>query len=270
MVKYNGHNLVAMAWPLAGMVGHWPWQAIHVASCLIHSLSPSTITFLSSILRLHRLANFARTSILFFFPNMDLSRLTAEQLTQFQSFLQILHTPSQDSSVTAVSSSTASSTASSQLPTISSVPSQTRDISQGPHQARPPHPSTSTALTAPISSYNGMRTTQNTVMTSQGHPSLGAVGPSSQPFLGLDRLGLSMAGQTNQRRLSSAATSLPRQPRLPRRGRGPAIAAPSLRRSSGPRIEDCLSIPDPQGNPTIRIKVKVYPPQVSSSMVLCM
>ena len=197
------------------MAGHTCSQLSHSFTFTLYNHLPFVRTQAASSRQLH--ANFHS----FFFPNMDLSRLTAEQLTQFQSFLQILHTPSQDSSVTAVSSSTASSTASSQLPTISSVPSQTRDISQGPHQARPPHSSTSTALTAPISSYNGMRTTQNTVMTSQGHPSLGAVGPSSQPFLGLDHLGLSMAGQTNQRRLSSAAASLPRQPRLPRCGRSP-------------------------------------------------
>lgn len=194
---------------------------------------------------------------------MDLSRLSAEQLTQFQSLLHALHTPQQDSSVTSVSSTTASS----QLPVISNAPS--RDPGQAPRQVTPPHSlSSSTALTAPIGPYHGIHATQNTVMTSQGHPSLGVGGLSSQPFLGLKRLGLSMAGQTNQRRMASAANTLPRQPRLPRRSRGPAVAAPSLRRSSGPRIEDCLSIPDAQGNPTIRIKVKVYPPQVSSSIAL--
>jgi hypothetical protein len=234
---------------LAGMIGHWPWQAIHiVASCLSGNTTGLFIHFCP--LQNPSFHPYCIVSPFFSISNMDLSRLSAEQLTQFQSLLHTLHTPQQDSSMTSVSSTTASS----QLPVISNAPS--RDPGQAPRQVTPPHSlSSSTALTAPIGPYHGMHATQNTVMTSQGHPSLGV---SSQPFLGLECLGLSMAGQTNQRRMASAANTLPRQPRLPRRGRGPAVAAPSLRRSSGPRIEDCLSIPDAQGNPTIRVKVKVY------------
>jgi hypothetical protein len=114
----------------------------------------------------------------FLFSNMDLSRLSTKQLTQFQSLLQTLP---QDPSTTSVSSTTASS----QLPAISNAPSQIRDPGQGPRQVTPPPPSSLTALTAPISPHHGMHTTQNTIMTSQGHPSLGMGEPSSQPFLEL-------------------------------------------------------------------------------------
>src|SRR5882762_3575664 len=63
----------------------------------------------------------------FLFSNMDLSRLSTKQLTQFQSLLQTLQTLPQDPSTTSVSSTTASS----QLPAISNAPSQIRDPGQG-------------------------------------------------------------------------------------------------------------------------------------------
>jgi len=223
----KGRNLVTLTWPLAGMIDHWPWQAIHiVASCPNGNITVSFLHFSplqNPSFRLYCciVSPTLRQSPIFSISNMDLSRLSAEQLTQFQSLLQTLHTPQQDSSVTSVSSTTASS----QPPAISNAPSQIRDPGQGPRQVTPPHSSSSTALTAPIGPYHGMRATQNTVMTSQGHLSLGVGGPSSQPFLGLERLGLSMAGQTNHCQMASAANTLPRQPRLPRRGCGPAIAA---------------------------------------------
>jgi hypothetical protein len=184
---------------------------------------------------------------------MDFSRLTPEQLQQLQSlFNQTLpNTPPPP----AVSQSQLTANPPFQLGGGSG---------QGPPQIT--HAHASRPATDPIGPYLSARSTTATL---QGHPSAVAATPiangrSSQPFLGLDRLGLSMAGQVNQRRLASAAATLPRQPRLPRRGRGPAVPAPSLRRSSGPKVEDCLStIPDAQGDFAIRIKVKIYPPQVS-------
>ncbi len=95
-----------------------------------------------------------------------------------------------------------------------------------------------------------------------------ALQPSSQPFLGRDNLSINMSAQVNQQRRVSAAASQPRQPRLPSRGRrrGPAVPPPSLPRNSQPCIDDCVStaIRDGVEVPTLRIKFKIYPPQVSS------
>ena len=231
---------------------------------------------------------------------MDFSRLNPEQLTQLQSlFNQTLPpTPPVNGNTSTQSSlkSTSLPMAASQPP-LDNPPSQLGgSSSQSPSQTTHSHPPPVTRLTDPIGPYQSLCSTpfasqgypstavttipavsglssQPFLVASQGHPStavttIPAVGsPSSQPFLGLDRLGLSMAGQVNQRRLASAAATLPRQPQLSRRGhRGPATPAPSLslRRSSVPKIEDCIStIPDAQGNFSISIKVKVYPPQVS-------
>jgi hypothetical protein len=89
---------------------------------------------------------------------------------------------------------------------------------------------------------------------------------STQPFLGFDTLSPPILNQTNQRRLNSAAAHIPRQPRLQSRGRrrGPAIAPPSMPRP--PSVNDCLiDLLTDAGTlePGIRIKAKVYPPQVS-------
>ena len=76
-----------------------------------------------------------------------------------------------------------------------------------------------------------------------------------------------MSAQVNQQRRVSAAASQPRQPRLPSRGRrhGPAVPPPSLPRNDQPCIDDCVSIAIRDGVevPTLRIKFKIYPPQVS-------
>jgi hypothetical protein len=82
-----------------------------------------------------------------------------------------------------------------------------------------------------------------------------------QPFLGFNTLAPPMTSQVNQRRLIAAAAHAPRQPRLPSRNRrrGPAIAPPSM--PTPPSVNDCL-VDLPLDGPGIRIKVKVYPPQV--------
>jgi hypothetical protein len=98
-------------------------------------------------------------------------------------------------------------------------------------------------------------------------PAQAALQPSSQPFLGRNNLAINMSAQVNQQRRVSAAASQPRQPRLPSRGRrrGPAVPPPSLPRNNQPCIDDCVStaIRDGVEIPTLRIKLKIYPPQVS-------
>jgi hypothetical protein len=121
--------------------------------------------------------------------------------------------------------------------------------------SQPPSP-------APITQpYQSQRT------LSLGHPSVSIFTPSSsQPFLGFNTLAPSMAGQVNQQRLASSASSQPRQPRLPSRTRrrGPAVHPPSLPRAA--RVDDCrMSIVDSNSREVagLRVKVKVYPPPVS-------
>jgi len=106
-----------------------------------------------------------------------------------------------------------------------------------------------------------------------GHPSQAMIqmstGPS-QPFLGRNSLAISMSDQVNQQRRASAANH-PRQPRLPSRGRrrGPVVQPPSLpRHHNGQQIEDCLSMSNIE-IPTIRVKVKVYPPTVRTNCHFC-
>jgi hypothetical protein len=112
--------------------------------------------------------------------------------------------------------------------------------------------------------------------SSQGHPStsLSASAAPSQPFLGFNSLGVSMTGQVNRQRLSAAAAHIPRQPRLPSRGRrrGPATHPPGMPRA--PRIDDCYTTVSVNGTsvPGIRTIVKVYPPQVrchTPSPIIC-
>jgi hypothetical protein len=199
---------------------------------------------------------------------MDFSRLNPEQLAQLQSlFNQTLQNPPP-----AVNGNTSmqNSLQSTSLPMAASQPPLNNPPSQVGEGSAQGYPLPVARPTDPISPYQSQRSIP---LASQGHPSTAVTtipavsGPSMQPFLGLDRLGLSMAGQVNQRRLSSAAATLPCQPQLTRRGRrGPATPAPSLRRSSVPKVEDCISTtPDAQGIFSISIKAKIYPPQVSCS-----
>jgi hypothetical protein len=117
---------------------------------------------------------------------------------------------------------------------------------------------------AVIAPYQTIRNSQNLPLAPQGHPS---PSPSSsmQPFLGFNSLSPPLTSQVNQHRLSAAASHNPRQARLPTRGRrrGPAIAPPSMPRP--PCITDCLIDVETDAGivPGIRVKVKVYPPQVS-------
>lgn len=138
------------------------------------------------------------------------------------------------------------------------------------------NPLINSMLAGPIQPYQSVRTTQSLPAAPMGHPSptaaLTAASSSMQPFLGRDTLAVNMAGQVNQERRASAAARLPRRQTVPTRGvrrrRGPATPAPSLAR--GLNIDDCLiNIPDENGGHalSIRVKVKVYPPQVSIDLL---
>lgn len=146
------------------------------------------------------------------------------------------------------------------------------------------HAEASTRSLQPISRYQSLQVQPSTVSTSRlpvhmaistGHPavmnppssrpqsrpygeiSLGR--PSSsmgQPFLGLQSLGQGVTRQVNQQRLASAAATLPRRPALSRRTRGTSTRPPRL--ATAPSINDCLE------DGLIRVKFKVYPPQVRS------
>ena len=97
--------------------------------------------------------------------------------------------------------------------------------------------------------YQSLRT-----LTPYEHPA-----PSrSQPFMGYESLGVNMTSHVNQQHLISASNHRSMQPRLPTRGcrRGPALQSPTLPRSV--RVKDCMSAD------LLQVKVKVYPPQVSS------
>jgi len=133
---------------------------------------------------------------------------------------------------------------------------------------------TSVASSGQVQPYQSVRLSQSLPAAPQGHPSpamaISATGPI-QPFLGRNSLGVSMAGQVNQERRASAAANLPRRPPRAARRRGPAISAPSLARA--PSVQDCLfNIPDEHGGTTmaIRIKIKVYPPQVYKYITCCL
>ena len=132
-------------------------------------------------------------------------------------------------------------------------------------------PSTTDVLQVPgngsaaITPYQSLRNIQNLPIAPQGHPSPSSSSSSTQPFLGFHNISPTLTNQVNQRRLSVAAVHNPRQGRLPSRSRrrGPAIAPPSM--PHPPTINDCLiDLTSDAGVATgIRVKVKVYPPQVS-------
>jgi hypothetical protein len=115
----------------------------------------------------------------------------------------------------------------------------------------------------PVGPYQSVRL-PSLAQAPQGHPSPAM----SQPFLGRGSfMAVNTSELVNQQRRASAVASQPRQLRLPSRGRrrGPAVPPPSLPRNSVPCIEDCVSTTIHNGVeiPALRIKLKIYPPQVS-------
>ena len=236
---------------------------------------------------------------------MDSSQLTPQELIQIQSLVNRMRQPTGEHGFSSTARGAQSPTVITSGDPLGVAPIAPHS-SIPTNNDTPLHPSqnstTSNPLflmsTGPIQPYQSARTTQEqptptTVQPYQGtplahtaqglpvalrgHPSpvtvLPGTGTSSsmQPFLGRDSLGVGMASQVNQQRRASASSHLPRRHPLVTRGsrhpsRGPATSTPRLAR--GPNINDCLvAAPDGSGGHAVRVKVKVYPPQVSSYML---
>lgn len=188
---------------------------------------------------------------------MDPSQLSDADLAQLHMLLgRMQRQPTQPQSAASPPASTDIRQATS-APPLAPMPAPVPTIS--------PLTIAGTNPVGPIGPYQSVRL-PSLAQAPQGHPSP-AIQPSSQPFLGRGSLTVNMSELVNQQRRASAAASQPRQPRLPSRGRrrGPAVPPPSLPRNSVPCIEDCVSTTIHNGVeiPTLRIKFKIYPPQVS-------
>lgn len=202
---------------------------------------------------------------------MDLSQLNPLELIQLQSLVNRMQN-GQGSATGNVVAATANrpvvpaTTASANHPVMAAT-HPPDDPLPNPFVTQP----TSTPPPGPILPYQSIRVSQSLPTAPQGHPSptVAVLATPMQPFLGRNSLAVGMAGQVNQQRRASAAAHLPRRPATATRGgrnlgRGPAIPAPTL--ACPPTIQDCLfSIPDEHWgiSAAIRIKIKVYPPQVS-------
>jgi hypothetical protein len=104
---------------------------------------------------------------------------------------------------------------------------------------------------------------QNTRAQQHGHPAAAAPSaPSFHPFFGT---GLNIStSHVNQARLASASATIPRNPPLNRRRRGPSATAPTLPRvSSRMTIEKCMQ--EGAEVPSIRMTIRVFPPLVGLS-----
>ena len=132
------------------------------------------------------------------------------------------------------------------------------NIPQPPHSAfplHPGHPSIAPVITPYHSALPGAR----------GHPP-----PSTRISSTVENIGSGMTSQVNQQRLAASAVNLPSQLSLPqrtarRRRRGPAVSPPTLAPAFAFSINSVLS--NEGSTPLFRIRVKVYPPQVS--VLLC-
>jgi hypothetical protein len=135
------------------------------------------------------------------------------------------------------------------LPTLNNGMLQPRYPTFPPH---PGHPSIAPVITPYHSALPG----------AQGHP------PRSTRISSMvENIGSGITSQVNQQRLAAAAMNLPSHVSLPqrtarRRRRGLAISPPTLMPAFS--INSVLS--NEGLSPLIRIKVKVYPPQVSISL----
>jgi hypothetical protein len=123
---------------------------------------------------------------------------------------------------------------------------------------RPPTPHPAHSFVPPITPYH------SALPGAQGHPPR-STGISTT----VQNIGSGITSQINRQRLAAAAANLPSQTSLAqrtarRRCRGPAISPPTL--TSTFSINSVLS--NEGSDPLIRIKVKVYPPQVSVSLCI--
>lgn len=212
---------------------------------------------------------------------MDPNSLTPQMLMQLQSYINHIQqsTSGQGSSGTAQGTQTvpAITTFGNTQGNPPHVPTN-NDLqqTQTPANINPSLYPTPTVSATPIQPYRSVRTTPGLPPAPQGHPSpavaLPPAGSSMQPFLGRDSLGVSMAGQVNQERRASATAHIPRRATLTTRAsrrRGPATPPPSLARA--PNISACLFSVAGENRELVemlRVKVKAYPPQVSTILFL--
>src|ERR1700684_423174 len=84
----------------------------------------------------------------------------------------------------------------------------------------------------PITPYQSACSLQGLSAAPQSHPpTVASSASATQPFLGFNSIGVSLAGQVNQAWLASSAATQPRQPALQNRRRctrGPAVTPPAL------------------------------------------
>lgn len=250
-----------LAWPL------WPSKAS------TFPIKPCVVRYPHFIFILFHLSS---PSIFLSFILNQVSMLSREELQLFQSFaqrLQVLAPPSGASSSPPILPDTSAVNSTPPQEQHASVPTQPIPAQNVPR-----------ATGSGIQPYHSVRLSHSfSPNATQGHPSnssgpvllpapLGHPSPSapastssSQPFLGFNSLAVPMTSQANQRRLNAAAAHIPRPPRLPSRGRrrGPAVAPPGLPRAAG--IDDCYIAVGDGTEAGIRLKVKVYPPQVRYS-----
>lgn len=130
------------------------------------------------------------------------------------------------------------------------------------HSAPHPGPSHPSVMVAPtIVPYH------SALPGAQGHP------PRSTRITNtVENIGSGITSLVNQQRLAAAAINLPPQVSLPqrttrRRRRGPAISPPTLPATGTFSINSVLS--NESSSQLFRIKVKVYPPQVSTISQCC-
>lgn len=133
------------------------------------------------------------------------------------------------------------------------VPISNNGILQPRHSVFSPHPGHPSVAPAIMPHHSALQ-------GAQGHPPR-----STRISSTVENIGSGIISQVNQQRLAAAAVNLPSHVSLPqrtarRRRRGPAILPPTLTPTFP--INSVLS--NEGLSPLLRIKVKVYPPQVTS------
>lgn len=161
-----------------------------------------------------------------------------------------------------------------------------------PNNGIQPLPTQATQPTLPpVPIQNGMVLPQHSAHPGPSHPSvtvtgLTAVAPTIVPYHSalsgaqghpprstritntVENIGSTITGLVNQQRLAAAAVNIPSQVSLPqrttrRRRRGPAISPPTLQ----PTFSiNSVSTGNESSSQLYRIKVKVYPPQASTTI----
>ena len=169
---------------------------------------------------------------------MNLQSPTQDQLASFQaqiSSLQQFMASIQPTQPSAVQPQALASSGPNPIAAMSALPPTTPSAAVQPSQLQ--------SLPFPLSGHvTPYQSAWILIAAPQGHPSaVGVSASATQPFLGFNNTGVNLAGQVNQARLASSATTQPRAPDLqPRRSRctrGPAVAPPALAVNS--RLDAC-------------------------------